>query len=153
MIESNKLQTEYIRLFQKSLSISETNSQLKEEEKKLDKQRRKLQIKPRFEFDHMMKKPDIINYYLSNHGETAKIITFENFQENSMVNSINELIDKEIYKNNTVYIQFSPKSGLSTMQCYVKVKLIYEDIDNNKYSQIIESSGDSMINITKPIEE
>ena len=152
MIEGNRLQTEYIRLFEKSITISETDFELMEKQRKLGEDRRKFEIRPRFEFYGMTKTPERIQLDLINKGAIAKIIASENLEGNSLSNTINKLIDKEISKNEKLTMKFLPLSGFITDECYVKVKIVYEDIDKNKYYQIIEGRGDLVLKIEKQVE-
>ena len=152
MIEGNKLQAEHISLLQKSLSIIESDSKLKEEEKRIEDKRRKFEIRPRIEKDGAAGGPESITYFFINKGGAVKFTGHEALKSNSCTNNVGQLIDKEIKTNKKFEIQFNALPGLKLVQCNVSIKLFFMDVEENKYSQIIEGNPDGGIKLCKMTE-
>ncbi|HUX53326.1 MAG TPA: hypothetical protein VMV56_02810 [Williamwhitmania sp.] len=152
MIEGNQLQVEHINLLQKSLSIIESDSRLKEEQMELQDKRRKFDIRPRIEMNGAARGPAHMNCFFNNKGGTAKITGFEELETNSCSNNISLFIDREIETNKSFEIHFNAPPNLKLAQCNVSVKLFFTDIDDNEYSQIIEGNPISGIKVNKAVE-
>lgn len=153
MNESNKIQSEYLQLFQESLSLTKDKAKLEEETRLLDEKRRKLAIMPRLEFSTSLRALDFYSLDLINKGEKAKILSYEELEKNSVTHSMDNLIKSEISNNQSISITFKPKPfGLSIRECFVEIKLFIEDQDGTKYYQLISGPG-SKISINPPVLE
>jgi len=153
MIEGNKLQTEYISLFQKSVSFSEQSIQLTEEQKKLDEKRNKLAIRPFFTLGEVNITQYFVSLLVTNCGETTTLIDYEELENNAMKSDINKDLNKGIPKNKSILLNLShfPPEKIKD-ECSINLKIIYEDIQGNKYYQIIEGKYYGPFNIQKQVE-
>jgi hypothetical protein len=153
MIEGNKLQTEYISLFQKSVSFSEQSIQLTEEQKKLDEKRNKLAIRPFFTLGEVNITQYFVSLPVTNYGETTTLIGYEKLENNSMESDINKDLNKGIPKNKSILLNLSPSPPEKIKdECSINLKIIYEDSQGNKYYQIIEGKYYGPFNIQKQVE-
>ena len=153
MIEGNKLQTEYISLFQKYVSFSKQSIQLTEEQKKLNEKRNKLTIRPFFTLGEVTRNEHFITLPVINYGETTTIIDYLELDNNSMKSDIVNGLNKGFPKNTALILSlshFPPERKKD--ECSINIKIIYEDIQGNKYSQIIEGKYYGPFNIQKQVE-
>ena len=164
MIEGNKLQTKYISLYQITVSTNEESLKIQQEKNNLDKQLRKNEIRPNFRiailpnFDvyflgESSTEKDNIRLGFQNIGENATLLGYFELEDNSQnIDALNYL-NKDYPQNKGFEMNFKwfylkkPKSHL-----FIHFKLIYEDIDNNKYFQIFEGSYNGDFKISKPEE-
>lgn len=164
MIVGNNLQTRYISLFQITVSTNEESLKIQQEKNNLDKQLRKNEIRPNFNIAtlsnfnvyYLGESPhvkDNIRLGFQNIGENATLLEYIELEGNSQNIDISNYLNKEYPKMDRFEIDFKwfylkkPKSDL-----LIHFKLIYEDIDKNKYFQIFEGSYNGDFKISKPVE-
>lgn len=153
MIEGNRLQTEYISLFQKYVSFSEQSVTFQEEEKALKEKRKKLETRPNFIIGGIIKDEVLFHFPLENIGEKAKHINCIGFDDNSMKFDITQFMNRDILKDNGFWLFLRPISqDLQISECLIHLKITFEDILENKYFQILEGKYSGPINISKPVE-
>lgn len=153
MIESNKIQTEYLKLFQESAIANKDTAEIEKERIELEKKQRKISIKPQLKFSHGTKTPEYNKMTLINKGgDKAKIIEFKELERNSVNHNIKDWIEHEIGKNQPLNFIFKPKPfGVMIDQCFADIEVIFEDIDGNKYYQLIDGPGNK-IKVNPPLE-
>lgn len=153
MIEGNNLQLQYISCFQDFVQISNQSIKLNVDKDILDRKKRKLEIKPFFEFGTLRRDPDSIIFALSNHGQIATINNFEILEGNSMNSNIDRYIGKDIIHNGTLVLNLTPGPiGITILYCNLNLRIIYSDIDGNTYCQIIEGKGSDSFRVHKQLE-
>ena len=74
MIKSNQLQIRYLELLEKNVEIAKYNQTQQEEKLEIDKERRKVNIKPKFRYDFSLKSQHEVKYVLINDGGSANFI-------------------------------------------------------------------------------
>lgn len=152
MIQGNKLQTEYISLFQRYVATNEKSLEYQSELKILEMKKRKKEIMPKLSFSFSNQNPQLMKVSFTNRGGIAKITSCEKLQRNSMNSNLDFFKNREILNNEIIEIEFTPAPfGLATNQCSIEQKIITEDVDGNQYYQIIENSKGN-ISIGKPEE-
>lgn len=164
MIEGNNLQSRYISLYKITVSTNEELLKIQQEKNNLDKQLRKHEIRPNFHIAILSNfyvynlgesRPEIDNIKLGfqNIGENCTLLEYVELERNSQKIDLLNFLNKEYPKNKGFIIEFkwfhlnNNKSDL-----FIHFKLIYEDIDRNKYFQIYEGSYNGDFKISKPIE-
>lgn len=153
MIEGNKLQEKHIMLLEKSIEISESDSELIKEQRRLEEQRRSFDIRPRIEKDGAAGTKEEMHHYFRNKGGTATIIKAEKLESDSCSFNIDSLSNKELPKNASFTILFKAPPGLKLSQCHVNLRITYKDIDKKEYYQIIEGNPDGKVIANKLTEK
>ncbi|MBI9055459.1 MAG: hypothetical protein JEY96_16675 [Bacteroidales bacterium] len=152
MIESNKIQTQYLSLLQESTSANKEKVEIDKERIELEKKQRRISLKPYLQFSTGLVTPELHKLNLINKGEKAIITNFEELEKNSVNHNIKGLIGSELSKNQRISVIFKPKPfGLMISQCFVNIKVILEDIEGNKYYQLITGPG-NRIKVDSPVE-
>jgi len=163
MIKGNELLRKNVNLIQKNVSISEKTLKIYQEKYEQDKLKRKLEIQPQFKLD-----ASSTNYRLSR-GNTVYFdnslrLTFENIREKATIKEFfrlesneieidfSEYIDRDCLKGTSFNKEHKWESSEPILGILIHYKIIYEDIENNKYCQIIEGKYGEPIKIGKPIE-
>lgn len=142
MKESNRIKAEELKHSEEQLNQTRKVTQLSEEKRESEKKQRILEIKPQFEQRGLQRDPDNITIPIINIGETARIISTEKLVNNSMSSTLENYVGKEIIKDGKItLIITAPQHGLNPSNCDIAQKINYEDIDGNKYYQIIEGKG------------
>jgi len=134
----------------------------KRKKNKLDNQLRKNENKPFFVSGNNIQ-GYVLDYYgkprkietqfsLINRGKKAFIENIE-FDDNSMKDDINPLIDKMILKDKIIQFKFSPTFPCDSFQeCPIKFKIFYRDVEGNKYYQNVEGKFKGKPKISNPTE-
>jgi uncharacterized protein YfcZ (UPF0381/DUF406 family) len=141
MNEGNKLQTEYVRLFQRNVEIND--------------KKRKNEIKPYFVFNAMEHRDYGVNMILVLLGQPAKLIGSESIEDDNIIPSLSDnYLDNKVIKGNIVNLKIQDKTRAVNFDDYklLKIKIVFEDTDSNKYFQIIEGTYSGGIEIHEPIE-
>jgi hypothetical protein len=142
MIKGNKLQTEYVRLFQRNVELSD--------------KKRKQEIKPYFH-ENISTSHDNndVKMSLIFMGQPAKIIKVESVEDENIIPSfICDNIDNIVIKGHTVIINIHDKISVLNFddKKLLKIKIVFKDIDGNEYFQLIEGTYLSGMKIHEPIE-